>query len=81
MKAAIQIDCMYSCAICGIEKAHVKVGARTEGQDLKEWLESVAAAALSSDHARRSPDCRPPTLTEVYIPVTGAKMIGGPSVQ
>jgi hypothetical protein len=81
MSVGVEIDCMYSCAVCGISKAHVKVPARLEGEGIREWLEQVAGVALAEDHERRSPGCHPNTLSEVYIPTTGAKFIGGPSVQ
>lgn len=73
----VTIDCMYSCALCGIIKAHVDIPVRTDTQDVAFWMEKVAAPRLSEDHAKRSPFCYPKTLSEVYIPVDGARMIGG----
>jgi hypothetical protein len=77
----ITIRCMYSCNFCGIHKASVDVPARRDDQDVVVWVKEVAAVALSEDHSRRSPACTPLTLSEVYIPVDGAKFIGGPIEQ
>lgn len=75
------IDCMYSCTVCGIVKAHVKVRLREEAENVVDWLQKVATPAFVADHERRSPDCRPTFFADVYIPISGAKFIGGPSVQ
>jgi hypothetical protein len=79
MGEEITITCMYSCNLCGLTKVKVEVPARGSDEDIKHYLEQVAATCLSEDHARRSPHCRPETLSEVYIPTTGAKYIGGPT--
>jgi hypothetical protein len=73
----ITIRCMYSCNFCGIHKAVVEVQARRDGEDVARWIKQVAAVALSEDHSLRSPTCHPATLSEVYIPIDGAKFIGG----
>lgn len=81
MSDIIQITCMYTCALCGIVKAHVQVPAREESQDVVTWVREIAAVALAIDHNQRSPDCHPKEFTEIYIPITGAKIIGGPTLQ
>jgi hypothetical protein len=76
MRQAIQ--CKYSCRKCGIHRQVVTVPAR-EDEDVVEWLEKVAAPALSADHDRRSPACRITSLDEVMIPVpAGTEKLGGP---
>jgi hypothetical protein len=80
MNDVVLIDCMYSCTLCGIVKAHVNVRAR-ELENVLEWTENVLTPALVKDHDRRSPHCHPKSFSEVYIPMTGAKMVGGPCEQ
>jgi len=74
------IDIRYSCHLCGLEKVHCDVPEREEGTDVVAWVK-MASARLSEDYARRSPDCHPESLSDVLIPVSGAKYIGGPAVQ
>lgn len=80
MTPAVTIDCMYSCDLCGIVRAHVEVPARDSEQGVRDWFYLVLTPALCADHASRSPYCRPEKLSEVYIPTTGAEFIGGPCV-
>jgi len=72
----ITIPCMYSCDLCGIEKARVEVPARRESQDVKAWIEQVAAISIYADHVARSPGCRATEISKLWIPVDGARFIG-----
>ena len=81
MSAYGTIRCMYSCASCGLTKVAVEVPAREESQIVTDWVNKVAAVELARDHERRSPNCHPKTFTEVYIPISGARIIGGPAIQ
>jgi len=70
------LDCMYSCNLCGIEKAHVQVPILEESQSVLDWLDNTATPAIEviiADHSRRSPNCFSNTFSEVVI--------GGPSIQ
>lgn len=69
------IECMYSCTLCGIIKAHVEVACRTDDEDISDWVKNVCVPTLCDDHAKRSPSCHPEKLSEVYIPITGSKFI------
>jgi hypothetical protein len=74
MKRAIQ--CKYSCFKCGIYRRIVTVQAR-EDEDVVEWLETIAAPALSRDHDAQSPDCKITSLSEVMIPINkNCKKVG-----
>lgn len=75
------IDVMYSCPVCGLVQVTAKVPVRREGEDVVRWLEATVVPALSSDHDRRSPDCRTQTLSDLMIPLSGCDYIGGPMVQ
>ena len=70
------IKILYSCPPCGLVKVGVDVGARAEGEPIKEWMDKVVLA-LAVDHRFRSPRCHPKQLKDVMIPITGAKQIGG----
>jgi hypothetical protein len=72
---------MYSCPLCGIVKAKVKVNARVEGQDIMDWMTNVCVMALAADHEKRSPNCHPTHFGDIMIPIAGSQIIGGPSVQ
>lgn len=63
------IQCKYSCFKCGVYRQVVTVRARLDTEDVKTWLEQIAAAALSRDHDHRSPGCRITKLDEVMIPI------------
>ncbi len=69
----------YSCSLCGIEKAEVKVRFRESSEDVVAWMEQIVTPALVTDHAVRSPHCRPDSLSNVMIPVpSGTEWLGGP---
>lgn len=74
------IVCEYTCGLCGVVRAKVEVEERGE-EDVIEWTTKVMTPALVRDHEMRSPNCHPKKFTEVYIPITGAKKIGGPAIQ
>lgn len=74
------IKCLYSCNLCGLKKIACEVPARVDGQDVAHWMKE-AVVTISEDHAHRSPHCKPKTLSEMYIPMDGTKMIGGPAIQ
>ena len=75
MKPVIQ--CKYTCSRCGIYQQIVTVPAR-EDEDVVTWLNEVAAAGISADHSRRSPQCTSRTMDELLIPVPeGTEKIGG----
>lgn len=74
------ITIRYSCHLCRLEKVHCDVPERQEGADISDWMK-IVGAHLSDDHARRSPNCHPDSLSDVLIPVSGAQYIGGPAVQ
>lgn len=76
MNDAPKITCKYSCHLCGINKVEVDVPARGD-EDILQWMD-VLAARLSADHRERSPHCRPITLSDVMIPITGTNKVGGP---
>lgn len=73
------IECKYSCAGCGLYRVTCSVPARTT-EDVKVWLEQIAARAVSEDHAQRSPFCASRVMSEFMIPTTGADRIGGPAI-
>lgn len=75
------IKVMYSCNLCGLHKVVVEIEPRDPKQDVAAWMEKFLTPAVGGDHAQRSPGCHPETLSEVYIPVTGAAYIGGPAIQ
>jgi len=74
-----EITVLYSCGLCGLTRIPVRVKARTD-EDVLVWMEGLGAV-LSADHAQRSPGCRPATLTDVMIPMTGTDRVGGAPVQ
>lgn len=64
----MKIEVKYSCALCGLHRVPCNVDARVDGEDIAVWMSAVGAA-LSRDHDRRSPGCRPKKLSEVMIPL------------
>jgi hypothetical protein len=61
------IDVKYSCFECGLYEVVCKVNARQPGEDVLVWLKKLSQA-LADDHARRSPNCRPLSFSNVMIP-------------
>jgi hypothetical protein len=64
----VKIELKYSCALCGITRVPCVVEERAAGEDIAVWMATVGEA-LSRDHDRRSPGCRPEKLSEVMIPL------------
>lgn len=80
LPGGVIITCLYSCEGCGIKDARVDVVARAADEDVVAWMDQ-AVRSLARDHSRRSPHCRPQSLQEIKIPITGADRIGGPALQ
>lgn len=76
MEALPTIEILYTCDSCGIKNQKVVVIARTT-QNVVEWVQRVAAYAISADHAGRSPHCKATTMTDMKIPVSGTDKVGG----
>lgn len=76
----LTITIQYSCVLCGIRDASVRVPARASDEDVERWV-NMAIRATSDDHKQRSPDCKTRTLQNLKIPMDGAEWIGGPAVQ
>lgn len=75
------IDVRYSCDACGLRSVVVSVPARmSDDEDVAVWMDRTVRLTWQ-DHWRRSPHCRPETLTNLMIPVSGATRVGGVSVQ
>jgi hypothetical protein len=74
------ITCKYSCDECGLHRVEVTVPARPKSMDIARWVQNVAAYMVYADHSCRSPKCRSNTMSEMMIPITGAEILGGPSV-
>ena len=68
----------YSCFACGLHCVTCRVPARGVKEDVVDWMRKVVSPHLVRDHEARSPECRPKTLSEVMIPMTGTDRIGGP---
>ena len=75
------ITVRYSCHDCGLEDVPCDVPERADPTDIANWVQFVLADALYNDHRLRSPDCHVSAISEVKIPITGAKYLGGPAVQ
>jgi len=72
------IICMYTCHACALTKVKLAVPAR-EDEDVRVWMDATAAM-LGADHCRRSPHCMERKI-DLYIPMSGADKIGGPTKQ
>lgn len=75
MSATVTV--LYSCKLCGIERAPCAVPERLLSEDIGDWMKQTLGPALSRDHDQRSPGCKPDQLREVMIPMTGTDRIGG----
>ena len=74
----LTVEVLYSCDECGLKKIAVPVPARMGDEpNVVVWMETICVPLLAQDHRRRSPECHPPTLKEIMIPVTGADRVGG----
>lgn len=72
----LKIGVKYSCPDCGLVDVDVRVPARMH-EDLLVWMDATTLL-LAQDHHHRSPDCRPLTLRNLKIPMTGTDRVGGP---
>lgn len=71
--------CKYSCGLCGLKRIEIAVPARQE-ESVTDWMDATVRL-VAADHRRRSPGCRAKELTELMVPMTGTKKVGGPTVQ
>lgn len=69
------IECMATCAHCGLVDLRFYVPVRKDGQDVVEWMHKVFTPKASEAHHFWSPHCRPDQLTNVKIPMS-SKGIG-----
>ena len=74
------ITCKYSCKECGLHRVEVQVPARPKGMEIIHWLHKICGNTIAADHAMRSPACHADTMTDLMIPISGADVIGGPSI-
>jgi hypothetical protein len=81
MNAGMTIAVKYSCRPCGLHRVDVNVPVRGEHEDVKHWVEETMGAAISADHAWRSPHCASREMAEVMIPIAGADRVGDPAKQ
>lgn len=72
----IQIEVLYSCHECGLNKVPVLVPAR-ESEGVIEWM-NATVRVLARDHSQRSPRCETKALNDIMIPISGADRVGGP---
>ncbi len=61
----------YSCQLCGINEAEIRVPAREDHEDIKSWLQQTIMLA-TDDHARRQttwpmPICRSNRPSSIMI--------------
>lgn len=75
----MEIIILYTCDLCGLEKQKLSIPQRRENEDIREWMRK-SSIHIQSDHLKRSPDCKAEALSQLMIPITGAEMIGGPSI-
>lgn len=69
------IEVLYSCRVCGIRDAALRVPAREE-EEVLAWMDATIAL-VGADHYRRSPACGATRLQDLKIPMTGVDRIGG----
>jgi hypothetical protein len=69
----VKIEVLYTCSLCGVTDAKVKLEERRPAQDLDDWMAELQAH-LVVDHMARSPGCTPKTLAKVKIPYVGGKV-------
>lgn len=76
----LTIGVKYSCHLCGLKDIEVQIPAR-ETEDVLAWMHQVLEPGVGADHQMRSPHCKPKTLKDVKIPMSGADRIGGATAQ
>lgn len=72
------ITVLYSCDGCGLHQVECAVRWRRADEEVQHWVEKGMGAAIAADHRRRSPGCRSRVMSEVMIPMTGRRVLGGP---
>lgn len=75
----MEIECLYSCKLCGLNEVKVRVPAREETQDVQIWMQEVLITSFANNHSLRSPSCLAQIITDIFIPILGAKYLGGPA--
>jgi len=68
MSGPLQV--LYTCEPCGLKDVRVTVRHRKQGEDIRTWMEEVSRR-VGNDHASRSPNCHPKTLSNLKIPLEG----------
>lgn len=60
---------MYTCVTCGKFSRPVSVRLPRVGEDVVQWLQSVAIPAVSADHRVASPTCIAPAMNKIALPL------------
>lgn len=71
------ITVLYSCEPCGVKRRELAVQERDSAEDVAAWLKATAGA-VARHHRERFPFCQADALSELMIPTSGRRMIGGP---
>ena len=71
------ITVLYSCDPCGVRRREVAVRERGPAEDVKAWTDATVRA-IARHHREQCPFCQADTLSELMIPLTGRRKIGGP---
>lgn len=70
------MDVLYKCQ-CSATEFSVHVRARTENEDVADWMAELTRA-LTHDHRRRSPFCMSTKMDYVLVPLPeNAPFLGG----
>ena len=69
------VQIQYSCAVCGLTDASVNVPERVI-DNVIHWFEHIAMPRVMEDHRKRSPDCKPKSLTNIKMPIAPDGTIG-----
>lgn len=70
------IEVLFSCRICGIDKAPVSVRERGENESVGFWVGEIVARAITDHHDACSPACPAEAIDEVMIPFPIGSEIG-----
>lgn len=80
MRLDMSITIRYSCTECRIDQVALDVPARmSDDVDVHDWLRETVRR-VAADHRRRSPACRSELISDLAIPTTGTRRVGGPRV-
>lgn len=74
MADALPITVLFTCHACGLQRCRVLVRARGEHEDVRAWVE-VVAAKCGERHAFLSPHC-PERKVDLAIPMPTEKSHG-----